>query len=591
MLIITKLNQDKINIKAHYYYARSIRKCVPSAIFDEKNKCYIVDKKYLSEIETSFKGSVFYKTPKWVILGENPPDMSKMYTLNNPNLKLPELKLPLYKYQQYGVRFMIEKLETNHFVLNADDVGLGKTFQTIATLKHYIENKGMKKILIICKKTIKEQWLEEIQKFTDLDKTFYMDYTKETKKKRLKTYEEMGKHDKWILITNYHSFLNDTPYFKKLNAEFVIIDEVHSVKCRTGVLNNNIQSVCKGKYVIFLTGTPIMSKPEDMFGIVQIASDDYFGKWNEFVDKHLVIADTGYGPTIVGAKNMDILREKIQNGIIRRTINEVDIEIPKTIIQNVRCKQDSSQVKVLKAIDEMRSDLMATRKELIDKKQLTDIEVQKLEKIEACLKGLISVEQAASSDLKIFSYSNSGFARQFCDNIPVSYKMSPKTEHFLDIIEDIIQSDSKIIVFTKFRMVANMLKDRIKETFNEDVLLYTGAENEESRNDAKRDFWENPSRHVLIGTDAMAEGVNLQCANYVLNYDLPDTAAIYIQRIGRIRRTSSKFNHVTVYNMLTENSKDINKMNNIENNYNVMGAFVDIDEAQREALIAAMEGK
>lgn len=589
MLIITKLNQDKINIKAHYYYARSIRKCVPSAIFDEKNKCYIVDKKYLSEIEVAFKGSVFYKTPKWVILGENPPDMSKMYALSNPGLKLPELKLPLYKYQQYGVRFMIEKLETNHFVLNADDVGLGKTFQTIATLKHYIENQGMKKVLIICKKTIKEQWLEEIQKFTDLDKTFYMDYTKETKKKRLKTYEEMGKHDKWILITNYHSFLNDTSCFEKLNAEFVIIDEVHSIKCRTGVLNNNIQSVCKGKYVVFLTGTPIMSKPEDMFGIVQIASDDYFGKWNEFVDKHLVIADTGYGPTIVGAKNMDILREKIQNCIIRRTINEVDIEIPKTIIQNIQCKQDSSQVKVLKAIDEMRSDLMATRKELIDKKQLTDIEVQKLEKIEACLKGLISVEQAASSDLKIFSYSNSGFARQFCDNIPVSYKMSPKTERFLDIIEDIIQSDSKIIVFTKFRMVANMLRDRIKETFGEDVLLYTGAENEESRNDAKRDFWENSSRHVLIGTDAMAEGVNLQCANYVLNYDLPDTAAIYIQRIGRIRRTSSKFNHVTVYNMLTENSKDISKMNNIENNYNVMGAFVDINEAQREALIVAME--
>lgn len=589
MLIITKLNQDKINIKAHYYYARSIRKCVPSAIFDEKNKCYIVDKKYLSEIETAFKGSVFYKTPKWVILGENPPDMSKMYVLNNPGLKLPELKLPLYKYQQYGVRFMIEKLETNHFVLNADDVGLGKTFQTIVTLKHYIENKGMKKILIICKKTIKEQWLEEIRKFTDLDKTFYMDYTKETKKKRLKTYEEMGKHDRWILITNYHSFLNDTPYFKKLNAEFVIIDEVHSIKCRTGVLNNNIQSVCKGKYVIFLTGTPIMSKPEDMFGIVQIASDDYFGKWNEFVDKHLVIADTGYGPAIVGAKNMDILREKIQNCIIRRTINEVDIEIPKTIIQNIQCKQDSSQAKVLKAIDEMRSDLMATKKEIIDNKQLTDIEMQKLEKIEACLKGLISVEQAASSDLKIFSYSNSSFARHFCDNIPASYKMSPKTERFLDIIEDIIQSDSKIIVFTKFRMVANMLKDRIKEIFNEDVLLYTGAENEDSRNDAKRDFWENSSRHVLIGTDAMAEGVNLQCANYVLNYDLPDTAAIYIQRIGRIRRTSSKFNHVTVYNMLTENSKDINKMNNIENNYNVMGAFVDIDDAQRKALIAAME--
>ena len=53
------------------------------------------------------------------------PDMSKMYEITDKSIVAPTLKLKPYDYQDYGIRFMIDKILKNGFVLNADDVGLG----------------------------------------------------------------------------------------------------------------------------------------------------------------------------------------------------------------------------------------------------------------------------------------------------------------------------------------------------------------------------------------------------------------------------------------------------------------------------------
>jgi superfamily II DNA/RNA helicase len=94
----------------------------------------------------------------------------------------------------------------------------------------------------------------------------------------------------------------------------------------------------------------------------------------------------------------------------------------------------------------------------------------------------------------------------------------------------------------------------------------------------------------------MAEGLNLQVANYVINIDQPDTNAIKEQRIGRVRRAGSKFNNVTVYDMITANgmnmkSKDEERLENIEKNKDLSDALISIDAAQRQALIQAMKGE
>ena len=128
-----------------------------------------------------------------------------------------------------------------------------------------------------------------------------------------------------------------------------------------------------------------------------------------------------------------------------------------------------------------------------------------------------------------------------------SYKMSDKSESILDTVQDIVDNGEKVILFTKFRTCATMIANDIQKILKEPVLLYTGAEDDAAREQAV-DYFKNTSTYdILIGTEAMAEGLNLQCAKYVINIDQPDTLAIKTQRIGRARRAGSAFDNVIVY--------------------------------------------
>ena len=594
MLVITQLPSGQLSIKSDYFYRDRI-KSIPTAKFNPDTKQWVIESFMLGTLENNFKGELVYKTPRWVILNQPMPDMSKMYEITDKSIVAPTLKLKPYDYQDYGIRFMIDKILKNGFVLNADDVGLGKTIQTIATIKWFIENKNVSKILIICKKSIKKQWIDELNKFTDLGQSFVFTKTGTTAAQRKKAYKEFDNASNGILVTNYHSFLNDTDIIKSMHIDFVVIDEVHSVKARTGKLNNNITKVTMGKPTVFLTGTPIMSKPEDIFGIVQMVDPNYFGQWTNFKNYYLTIDLGGrYGPRVVGAKHLDELRDKVQDIVIRRTEYEVSIQLPKTIIDTVLCQMDSTQEELLKAIAEDQDSITTSIDKLKVNGKIPDYNRAKAEQLEGRSKGLIAARQAASTDPRLFLRSTSKMMRDVYGKlIPSSYKMSDKTESIIDKVEDILASGDKVILFTKFRTCAQMIGEDIHKQLKENVLLYTGMENDQQRDIAVDYFKNTTTYNVLIGTEAMAEGLNLQCAKYVINIDQPDTLAIKTQRIGRARRAGSAFNNVVVYDMITEStntvrSKDEERLENINKNQDLTDALVSIDDAQRKALINAM---
>ena len=594
MLVITQLPSGQLSIKSDYFYRDRI-KSIPTAKFNPDTKQWVIESFMLGTLENNFKGELVYKTPRWVILNQPMPDMSKMYEITDKSIVAPTLKLKPYDYQDYGIRFMIDKILKNGFVLNADDVGLGKTIQTIATIKWFIENKNVSKILIICKKSIKKQWIDELNKFTDLGQSFVFTKTGTTAAQRKKAYKEFDNASNGILVTNYHSFLNDTDIIKSMHIDFVVIDEVHSVKARTGKLNNNITKVTMGKPTVFLTGTPIMSKPEDIFGIVQMVDPNYFGQWTNFKNYYLTVDLGGrYGPRVVGAKHLDELRDKVQDIVIRRTEYEVSIQLPKTIIDTVLCQMDSTQEELLKAIAEDQDSITTSMDKLKVNGKIPDYNQAKAEQLEGRSKGLIAARQAASTDPRLFLRSTSKMMRDVYGKlIPSSYKMSDKTESIIDKVEDILASGDKVILFTKFRTCAQMIGEDIHKYLKENVLLYTGMENDQQRDMAVDYFKNTTTYNVLIGTEAMAEGLNLQCAKYVINIDQPDTLAIKTQRIGRARRAGSAFNNVVVYDMITEStntvrSKDEERLENINKNQDLTDALVSIDDAQRKALINAM---
>ena len=96
----------------------------------------------------------------------------------------------------------------------------------------------------------------------------------------------------------------------------------------------------------------------------------------------------------------------------------------------------------------------------------------------------------------------------------------------------------KLIIFTEHKDTLNYLVDRISGLLGNQTAVLTihGGTNRDARRKAQEEFRNNPDVLVLVATDAAGEGVNLQNANLMVNYDLPWNPNRLEQRFGRIHR-------------------------------------------------------
>ncbi|GHO67432.1 helicase [Ktedonobacter sp. SOSP1-52] len=96
----------------------------------------------------------------------------------------------------------------------------------------------------------------------------------------------------------------------------------------------------------------------------------------------------------------------------------------------------------------------------------------------------------------------------------------------------------KLVIFTEHRDTLNYLSERICTMLGqpEAVVTIHGGLSREERGKAQTAFTHDPSAHILIATDAAGEGINLQRAHLMVNYDLPWNPNRIEQRFGRIHR-------------------------------------------------------
>ncbi|HQL95750.1 MAG TPA: helicase-related protein, partial [Candidatus Hydrogenedentes bacterium] len=100
----------------------------------------------------------------------------------------------------------------------------------------------------------------------------------------------------------------------------------------------------------------------------------------------------------------------------------------------------------------------------------------------------------------------------------------------------------KLVLFTEHRDTLNYLQNRITRLLGRDdaVVVIHGAMLREARMDAQGAFRNDPRVQVLLATDAAGEGINLQRAHLMVNYDLPWNPNRIEQRFGRIHRIGQR---------------------------------------------------
>jgi len=179
-------------------------------------------------------------------------------------------------------------------------------------------------------------------------------------------------------------------------------------------------------------------------------------------------------------------------------------------------------------------------------------------------------------------------------------KNDPKTDCLLNNLEAALKEKPnkgdpkrKIIVFSEYLDTVKYLEPILKEYFGERLLVIAGNLSTQKIFSINKNFdasYENQENEfdVLLSTDKISEGFNLNRAGMVVNYDIPWNPVRVIQRVGRINRISKKvFEELYIVNFFpTEKGAELvksreiasNKMFLIQNTLGEDSKIFDIDE-------------
>jgi superfamily II DNA or RNA helicase len=107
------------------------------------------------------------------------------------------------------------------------------------------------------------------------------------------------------------------------------------------------------------------------------------------------------------------------------------------------------------------------------------------------------------------------------------------------------------------------------------ALPYTGKMNAKEKEANKVAFQTSADIRVLVSSDAGGYGVDLPQANLLINYDQPWSSGLSVQRNGRIKRTSSTWQTVTIQDFLINGSIEQRQYDMLQQKMSVAGAVLD----------------
>ncbi len=137
-------------------------------------------------------------------------------------------------------------------------------------------------------------------------------------------------------------------------------------------------------------------------------------------------------------------------------------------------------------------------------------------------------------------------------------KKDPKLISFIEIVKEKLSKEPKrkLIVFSEYADTVNYLGDELLKA-GLPVMKYTSSDASDANKDRIRENFDAALKQssqqdeykILIATDAISEGYNLNRAGTIFNYDIPYNPTRVIQRIGRINRINKKvFDELYIYN-------------------------------------------
>jgi SNF2 family DNA or RNA helicase len=424
------------------------------------------------------------------------------------------LKVTLFPYQEEGVAFAVFKSGA----IIADEMGLGKTIQAIATAVMKKKLFNFKRTLIVCPASLKEQWKQEIEKFSHESAVIVDGFPKQ----RAELYRGS---DAYFMIINYETVLRDWREINRMETDFIILDEAQKIKNFSTVTAQSIKLLEK-KHALVITGTPIENRLIDLYSIVQFIDPQFLAPLWEFSYQHCYF-DESKADKITGYYNLQQLNERLNPILIRREKRKVIKDLPKVTEITVPIAMNFEQAAY-------HSDFAKGISVILRKKFISPFDLQKLMLLMSSM-------------------------RMVCDStflIDKESYVSPKLDELKYILLeklDLKNNQNKVIIFSEWVTMLQLIGKLLHECGIGFAQL-SGQVAIKNRDKLVKKFESEPDCQVFLSTEAGGAGLNLQVADTVINFELPWNPAKKNQRIGRIDRLGQLSKNLTVINLVTKNS-------------------------------------
>lgn len=210
-------------------------------------------------------------------------------SINDLPLKMLE---KLYHFQKTGIEFGIKRRGR---MLLFDEMGVGKTVQAIGISALYQEDWP---VLIICPSSLKYNWRNEIKQWLlDVD---VFDYQIQVFDSGKSDFEPGMK----FYILSYDLAVRIVGKIKTIGFNFIIADEAHYMKNKEAKRTKHLVPILqKSKRLLLLSGTPICSKPVEVFNLLKALRPDIFNRFGVFAARYCDPKQAYFGMDYTGASN------------------------------------------------------------------------------------------------------------------------------------------------------------------------------------------------------------------------------------------------------------------------------------------------
>src|SRR5688572_26298191 len=217
----------------------------------------------------------------------------------------------LFPHQIEGVAFLLGRRRA----ILADDMGLGKTRQAIVSLRHLTPG-GPR--LVVCPASVKRNWAREIAVVAPDSPVLIIEGS-----------APIAPTGEWVIV-NYDILGRHMDALERVRWAALVFDEAHYLKNHTSTRSKHARQLTAttaaavpGLAVQLLTGTPLTSRPRDLFVLLQLAAHPLGRSFLAFAKRYCAAEKGEYGWKTGGASNIEELTVQLHGVMLRRTKDDV----------------------------------------------------------------------------------------------------------------------------------------------------------------------------------------------------------------------------------------------------------------------------